>query len=61
MLPEPTPDLADIEPLVREIASRFGIDERRMRTLVNKHLPDILASASAKSAQPAQEDLPATA
>ncbi|MFI6713489.1 hypothetical protein ACIBF7_44175 [Nonomuraea sp. NPDC050478] len=61
VLPEPTPDLADVEPLVREVASRFGTDERRLRTLVKKHLPDILASASAKAAQRAQEGLTTTA
>ncbi|MGI5274201.1 hypothetical protein ACQEUU_34050 [Nonomuraea sp. CA-218870] len=55
VLPEPTPDLADVEPLVREAANRFGTDERRLRTLVKKHLPDILASASAKATQRAPE------
>ncbi|MFF0250335.1 hypothetical protein ACWEU6_12845 [Streptosporangium sandarakinum] len=61
VLPAPTPDLADIEPLVREAARRFGMDKRRLRALVKKHLPDILASASAKETQQAQESLPATA
>ncbi|MDA0637152.1 hypothetical protein OUY22_27440 [Nonomuraea sp. MCN248] len=61
VLPEPAPDLADIEPLVREAANRFGTNERRLRTLVKKHLPDILASASAKAAQRAPEALPTTA
>lgn len=61
VLPAPTPDLADIEPLVREFASRFDIDERRLRTLVKKHLPDILASASTMAAQRAEEGQPAAA
>ncbi|MFG1949324.1 hypothetical protein [Nonomuraea sp. NPDC048826] len=60
VLPEPAPDLADIEPLVREAANRFGMDGRRLRTLVNKHLPDILASAAAKTTQRAPEGLPTT-
>ncbi|HEX4815358.1 MAG TPA: hypothetical protein VFV66_21660 [Nonomuraea sp.] len=61
VLPAPTPDLADIEPLVREIADQPRLSERRLRTIVKKHLPGILASAEAKAAQRAQEDLPATA
>lgn len=60
VLPEPTPELADIEPLVREAASRFGLEARRLRTLVKKHLPDILASASAKGTR-AQEGQPTAA
>ncbi|MDP4510325.1 hypothetical protein [Nonomuraea turcica] len=63
VLPAPTPDLADIEPLVSEVVSCSGMNERRVRIVVKKHLPGILASAEAKAkdAQRAQEDLPATA
>ncbi|MGP3921402.1 hypothetical protein [Nonomuraea sp. 10N515B] len=63
VLPAPTPDLADIEPLVREVVNWSGMNERRLRIVVKKHLPDILASAEAKAkdAQRSTEDLPATA
>ncbi|MEV0238299.1 hypothetical protein [Nonomuraea sp. NPDC050786] len=61
VLPAATPDLADIEPLVCEVVNVSGMSERRLRVLVKKHLPGILASAEAKAAQRAQEGVPATA
>jgi hypothetical protein len=61
VLPAPTPELADIEPLVHEVVTWSGMNERRLRALVKKHLPGILASAEVKAAQRAQEDLPVTA
>ncbi|MEU8249099.1 hypothetical protein [Nonomuraea sp. NPDC048916] len=61
VLPEPIPDLADIEPLVHEVVGSSGMNERRLRILVKKHLPGILASAKAKNARQAQEGQPTTA
>jgi hypothetical protein len=51
ILPPPLPDLADIEPLVREVVNWSGLSERRLRTIIKKHLPDILASAEANKTQ----------
>jgi hypothetical protein len=39
-------DLADIEPLVREVVSWSGMNERRLRIVVKKHLPGTLAASS---------------
>ncbi|MFI7641955.1 hypothetical protein [Nonomuraea sp. NPDC049400] len=55
VLPERVPDLADIDPLVHEIANAFSLRERRVRAIVKKHLPSILASARSMEAQQSQE------
>ncbi|MGR6924612.1 hypothetical protein ACU635_61065 [[Actinomadura] parvosata] len=60
VLPPPLPELADIEPLVSEIVRWSGLSERRLRAIVKKYLPDILASAEAKNTQPVHENPPAT-
>jgi hypothetical protein len=45
VLPEPVPPLANINELVRELREVVGGRERRMRSVINKHLPAILESA----------------
>lgn len=55
VLPERAPDLADIEPLVREVANEFSLRECRIRAIFRKHLPDLIASAKAKEAQQAEQ------
>ncbi|MEU4575998.1 hypothetical protein [Nonomuraea sp. NPDC023979] len=61
VLPPPMPDLADIDDLVRELANSSGMEQRRLRAIVKKHVPDILASAKAKAADAqAEEGVPVT-
>jgi hypothetical protein len=57
---EPYPDLADLAPLVRECTDHFGLNERQVRAILRKHLPDILASAKAREALQVQQS-PSTA
>ncbi|MGP4104926.1 hypothetical protein [Nonomuraea sp. KM90] len=52
VLPDPVPDLADIEPLVREL-HEWGGSIVRVRAMVRKHLPDLIASALERQAHKA--------
>uniref|UniRef100_UPI003F497AF6 hypothetical protein n=1 Tax=Nonomuraea sp. CA-252377 TaxID=3240003 RepID=UPI003F497AF6 len=54
VLPAPLPDLADIDPLVRDIVSWSGLTphERALRASIRKHLPDILTSAQTAGVLP---------
>lgn len=46
VLPEPTPELADIQPLVDEFTRLHGHwHGKTLRTMIRKHLPTILESA----------------
>lgn len=58
VLPEPTPDLADIDALVTELQNWYGVPTHKVRRLLNSHLPAILASAEARKANatPAVEE-----
>lgn len=51
VLPEPTPDLAEIAPLVAEIRRSYGGSTRTVTAMVKRHLPSILESAQVKSAE----------
>ncbi|MGP4105119.1 hypothetical protein [Nonomuraea sp. KM90] len=57
VLPKPTPDLADIEPLVRELHQWGGGSIVRVRAMVRKHLPDLIASALERQAQQQKQDV----
>lgn len=45
VLPEPTPPLADIEPLVRALRGYWGGSAAQFRNTINQHLPALLESA----------------
>jgi hypothetical protein len=45
VLPEPTPDLANLDDLVRDLRNVFGGRSTRYKAMLNKHLPAILESA----------------
>jgi hypothetical protein len=51
VLPEPTPEFADVEELVREIQRNIGGSNAGVSRMVRKHLPGILASAQVKAAE----------
>lgn len=48
ILPEPTPDIADIDDLVRDIRNNYGGSRVQVRAMVKRHLPAILESAKTK-------------
>ncbi|WP_433259258.1 hypothetical protein ACQPYK_49655 (plasmid) [Streptosporangium sp. CA-135522] len=53
VLPEPVPDLADIDALVNDLQAIYGTSARRLRSVINKHLGAIIVSATARAAQEA--------
>ncbi|GAA3306001.1 hypothetical protein [Nonomuraea dietziae] len=53
VLPEPVPDLADIDALVNDLQDLYGTSARRLRPIIIKHLAAIIASATARAAQEA--------
>lgn len=51
VLPAPTPELADITALVRELQNYWGGSESRFRNTIKSHLPAILESAKKMEAE----------
>jgi hypothetical protein len=45
VLPEPTPDLANIEPLIRVLRNHFGGSPQSYKNIIKAQLPALLASA----------------
>lgn len=51
VLPDPAPELANVDELVREIQRNIGGSSTGVSRMVRKHLPGILASAQVKAAE----------
>lgn len=56
VLPEPAPDLANIDKLVEELQSVYGGYGRKFRGILKKHLPAILESAAKMAAEKAEAE-----